>query len=173
MRAVRNTPSSRAAVCAAGLAASLWAAGCVRKTRAEVASPAPAPRAAAEVSRPAAEPSTSPPDSARATHDNLLVTEDEYQGWRYYHVYCARCHGQDALGSVNAANLRQSISEDGGVTRDSFVVVARNGSAENKEMKGFHELLSDEQIGQIYAYVKARSDGRLATGRPHRKAVSP
>jgi mono/diheme cytochrome c family protein len=74
---------------------------------------------------------------------------------------------------VNAANLRQSISEDGGVTRDSFVVVARNGSAENKEMKGFHELLSDEQIGQIYAYVKARSDGRLATGRPHRKAVSP
>jgi hypothetical protein len=53
------------------------------------------------------------------------------------------------------------------VTADSFAVMVRNGS-ENREMKGFEDLLDDQRIEQIYVYIKARSEGRLAAGRPHR-----
>ncbi len=93
-------------------------------------------------------------------------------GWRYFEVYCARCHGEDARGSLNAPDLTFSLSAEGGVTPDSFKVIVRNGSS-NKSMKGFQDLLEDPQLVRIYAYVKARSDGRLAPGRPHRATTSP
>jgi len=108
------------------------------------------------------------PDSVR---DKLAVSETEYQGWRYFHVYCERCHGTDALGTVDAPDLRYSVSAEGEVTADSFRIIVRKGTkneAENKVMKGFEDLLDDERIDQLYAYVKARSEGRLAAGRPHR-----
>ena len=108
------------------------------------------------------------PDSSR---DKLLVTETEYQGWRYFHVYCERCHGTDALGTVDAPDLRYSVSSEGGVAADSFRIVVRKG-AENKEehkvMKGFEDLLDDQRIDQLYAHIMARSEGRLAAGRPHK-----
>src|SRR5215470_10073215 len=102
---------------------------------------------------------------ADTTPDKLAVSEAEYQGWRYFHVYCDRCHGTDALGTVDAPDLRYSISAEGGVTADSFRVIVRKGTKneeENKVMKGFEDLLDDQRIDQLYAYVKARSEGRLA-----------
>ena len=134
--------------------------------------PATAPPAAGPVAPPA-EPSPPPPAAtppapgAATSGDKLLVTEDEYQGWKYYAVYCERCHAPDAVGTADAPDLRYSVSPEGEVTADSFAVMVRNGS-ENKEMKGFEDLLDDQRIEQIYAYVKARSEGRLAPGRPHR-----
>jgi mono/diheme cytochrome c family protein len=125
-------------------------------TVAPTAEPAPPP------------PAATPPASAPATSDDkLLVTEDEYQGWKYYAVYCERCHAPDAVGTADAPDLRYSVSPEGEVTSDSFAVMVRSGS-ENGEMKGFEDLLDDQRIGQIYAYIKARSEGRLAAGRPHR-----
>ena len=113
-------------------------------------------------------PAATPPAPGTATSgDKLLVTEDEYQGWKYYAVYCERCHAPDAVGTADAPDLRYSVSPEGEVTADSFAVIVRNGS-ENKEMKGFEDLLDDQRIEQIYAYIKARSEGRLAAGRPHR-----
>jgi mono/diheme cytochrome c family protein len=113
-------------------------------------------------------PAATPPAPAPATSgDKLLVTEDEYQGWKYYAVYCERCHAPDAVGTLDAPDLRYSVSPEGEVTADSFAVMVRNGS-ENKEMKGFEDLLDDQRIEQIYVYIKARSEGRLAAGRPHR-----
>ena len=41
-----------------------------------------------------------------------------------------------------------------------------------KGMPAWKTVLSDEQVEQLYAYVKARSEKRLAAGRPHRKASS-
>ena len=109
-----------------------------------------------------------PPGPGPATSgDKLLVTETEYQGWKYYAVYCERCHAPDAVGTADAPDLRYSVSPEGEVTADSFAVIVRNGS-EDKKMKGFEDLLDDQRIEQIYAYIKARSEGRLAAGRPHR-----
>ncbi len=124
--------------------------------------PAPAP------GQPVAAPAPPPPGPSA---DKRLATEDEYQGWRYYAVYCERCHGPDALGTVDAPDLRYSVSEEGQVTADSFRVVVRKGAEnleEKKVMKGFEELLDDDRIAQVYAYVMARSEGRLAAGRPLR-----
>ena len=138
--------------------------GCSRpagETAAPPVQPAPPPSA----------PVATPPSSAReASGDKLLVTETEYQGWKYYAVYCERCHAPDAVGTADAPDLRYSVSAEGGVTVDSFKVMVRNGS-ENKEMKGFADLLDDQRIEQLYAYVKARSEGRLAPGRPRRAPV--
>ena len=102
--------------------------------------------------------------------DKLLVSADEYQGWKWFHVYCFRCHGIDALGSDLAPNLRVSVSPEGLVTHDVFVQTVREGRPE-KGMQSWKALLDDSQIEQLYLYVKARSEGRLAPGRPHR-AVS-
>ena len=141
------------------LAVMLWAA-CARRPDGEPQTPAPQPAPQETATFVAAIPRDT-------TSDKLLVTETEYQGWRYFQVFCARCHGEDALGALNAPNLTFSVSPDGGITRDSFMVIARGGLA-NKAMQGFQALLDDPQIATIYAYVKARSEGRLGRGRPHR-----
>jgi mono/diheme cytochrome c family protein len=139
--------------------------GCSRPA---VQTAAPAVEPAPPQSAPAAPAPTPPGEPSR---DKLLVTEAEYQGWRYFHVYCERCHGTDALGTVDAPDLRYSVSPEGEVTADSFRVIVRKGTEnreENKVMKGFEDLLDDQRIAQLYAYVKARSEERLAAGRPHR-----
>ena len=28
-----------------------------------------------------------------------------YDGWKWWHVYCYRCHGVDAIGTTNAPSL--------------------------------------------------------------------
>jgi len=99
--------------------------------------------------------------------DKLLASTDEYQGWKWFHVYCFRCHGIDALGSDLAPNLRNSVSSEGLVTHDVFLQIVREGRSE-KGMQSWKALLDDSQIEQLYLYVKARSEGRLAPGRPHR-----
>ena len=129
------------------------------------ASQAAAPADAAPTTAPPAAPAAVAPDSAAP--DKLLVTEAEYQGWKYYAVYCERCHAPDAVGTADAPDLRYSISPEGEVSADSFRVVVRNGS-EDKKMKGFDDLMDVQRIDQIYSYILARSEGRLAPGRPHR-----
>ena len=100
--------------------------------------------------------------------DRLLVSDTVYTGWKYFQVYCARCHGDNAKGSMAAPDLTYSVSADGGVLPDSFAVMVRRG-ASNGEMKGFEDLLDQPLIDALWAYVKARSDDLLAPGRPHRR----
>src|SRR2546422_8418532 len=55
--------------------------------------------------------------------DSLLVSDSVYQGWKWFHVYCFRCHGEDAIGGVNPAapDLRWALNPIGGsFPRDSF-----------------------------------------------------
>lgn len=104
-----------------------------------------------------------------AIRDSLLATEAEYQGWKWFHVYCYRCHGVDAFGGQLAPDLRNALSAQGALARDTFLVTVRDGRP-TKGMPAWNVLLNEKQIEQLYAYVKARSDGRLAPGRPHRAA---
>lgn len=115
----------------------------------------------------------SPPrDTARSVRDSLLASDDEYQGWKWFHVYCYRCHGTDALGSTLAPDLRHSVSPQGTVTRDVFLTTVRDGRIP-KGMPSWSALLNQRQIEELYAYIKARSENRLATGRPHRASDAP
>jgi mono/diheme cytochrome c family protein len=111
--------------------------------------------------------------AAQAAADRLQVTDTVYKGWKYFQVYCSRCHGDDALGTMAAPDLTYSLSAEGGITADSFQVVVRKGAsdpstAQDKQMKGFEDLLDPDLIAAVYQYVKARSDSTLPPGRPHR-----
>ena len=137
------------------------------------AAPAPASAAAGLIEREVAAlrggPGTRPVRPVRpAAADSLEASEAEYAGWKTFHVYCYRCHGTDAVGSDLAPNLRQSVSEQGSVTHDVFVTTVKEGRVP-KGMPAWKAVLDDEQIEQLYAYVKARSEKRLAAGRPRRR----
>jgi mono/diheme cytochrome c family protein len=90
------------------------------------------------------------------------VSETVMNGWRWFHVYCFRCHGTDALGSQLAPNLRDSIKN---LPHDEFTRTIREGRP-NTPMQSWKVLLDDSQIEDIYQYVLARSEGRLGRGRP-------
>jgi mono/diheme cytochrome c family protein len=104
--------------------------------------------------------------------DSLLVTEREYTGWKYFHVYCFRCHGTDAFGGQLAPDLRHSVGPEGSIKHDDFVLTVKEGRLA-KGMPSWKTMLSDEQIEGLFDYVKARSEGRLAPGRPHTAATKP
>ena len=102
--------------------------------------------------------------------DSLLVSESVYQGWKWFAVYCFRCHGEDAMHPIlpTAPDLRWAVSPTGAnFPRDSFVNTALNGRLD-KGMPSWKVLLDTSAINELYLYVKARSDGWLKPGRPHR-----
>jgi mono/diheme cytochrome c family protein len=105
------------------------------------------------------------PDTG-ANADHLLVSPQEYEGWKMFAVYCYRCHGVDAMGGGIAPNLRHSVSSEGSVTHDVFITTVTNGRLE-KGMPTWKALLSPEQMEDLWLYINARSSGRLAPGRPH------
>ncbi|MFL5434471.1 MAG: c-type cytochrome, partial [Myxococcales bacterium] len=112
-----------------------------------------------------------PASTSSQRPDKLLATADEYQGWKWFHVYCFRCHGVDAMGSDLAPNLRKSVSSEGLITHELFLKTVKEGRQE-KGMQSWKALLDDSQIEQLYSYVKARSEQRLDPGRPHRATAS-
>jgi mono/diheme cytochrome c family protein len=104
--------------------------------------------------------------AAGGTADHLLVSPQEYEGWKMFSVYCYRCHGVDAMGGGIAPNLRHSVSSEGSVTHDIFIQTVTDGRLD-KGMPTWKALLSPEQMEDLWLYVNARSSGRLAPGRPH------
>ena len=94
--------------------------------------------------------------------DASQVSEAVMNGWRWFHVYCFRCHGMDAVGSQIAPNLRESIKV---LPHDEFLKVIREGRPE-KGMQAWNVLLDASQMEDIYKYVMERRTGRLKPGRP-------
>lgn len=116
--------------------------------------------------------------TAQKAGDRLEANEQVYTGWKYFQVYCSRCHGDNALGSMAAPDLTYSVTEEGGVTADSFAFVVRQGSsspsaAPDQRMRGFDDLLDPALVEALYLYVRARSEGSLAPGRPRRAPAAP
>jgi mono/diheme cytochrome c family protein len=83
-------------------------------------------------------------------------------GWKQYAVHCERCHGQDALGSALAPDLRKTVKS---ATQEAFAQTVMSGLPD-KGMPGFQGVLDPQQVGDIYAYLRARSTGALGPGRP-------
>ena len=94
--------------------------------------------------------------------ETAQVSDVVMNGWRWFHVYCFRCHGVDAVGSSIAPNLRESIKA---LPHDEFVRIIREGRPE-KGMQAWNVLLDESQMEDIYQYVMERSTGRLKPGRP-------
>jgi methanol metabolism-related c-type cytochrome len=99
------------------------------------------------------------------------VDQHTYNGWRRYTESCLRCHGPDGAGSSYAPDLTESLKT---LSEDQFKEVVINGrknvsaSSENV-MPAFGEVEDVVlYLDDIYAYLKARSDGVLGRGRPAR-----
>lgn len=105
----------------------------------------------------------------QAPHDT--VSQEIYDGWKQFNLNCARCHGEDALGTSFAPHLIVSLKPDGPIpTKEIFMATVCGGRPE-KGMPSWCALgMEMPTIEKIYSYVKARSDAKMAPGRP---AVKP
>ena len=97
-----------------------------------------------------------------AAQESSEIYRRVYNGWKWWHVYCARCHGENALGTPLAPNL---IDPNKRLTDKEFLAVVREG-APAKGMPAWNQLLDDKQIVDIYTYVAARTEKVLPPGRP-------
>ena len=88
---------------------------------------------------------------------------DVYNGWKWWHVYCYRCHGVDAVGTTNLAPTLTDPTKK--LTPAEFLKVVRNGIPDTG-MQAWGTLLDNKQIAQIHLYVRARTDKVLPAGRP-------
>ncbi len=85
-------------------------------------------------------------------------------GFRRYHAGCNHCHGPDGMGSAFAPSLVDRLPQI-----EDFRRIVRNGAGTgNSVMKGFAgDPNVEPYAGDIYAYLRARADGRLGRGRPN------
>jgi methanol metabolism-related c-type cytochrome len=94
-----------------------------------------------------------------------------YNGYRRYGESCLRCHGPDGAGSSYAPALTDSLKH---MTQDQFAEVVINGRKDvsTSAMNVMPAFGTTEDVvnylDDIYAYLKARSDGAIGRGRPQR-----
>ncbi len=96
----------------------------------------------------------------------------QFSGWKRYHANCSVCHGPDGLGGTFAPALTNSLKT---LDHDQFLEVVVNGKQEGQlAMPAFG---ADPNvmcyIEDIYAYLKARSDGQMPRGRPGSVPAKP
>lgn len=103
---------------------------------------------------------------------NGVVDWYTFSGFRRYHAECHVCHGPDGLGSSFAPALVESLKT---LSYDDFLEVVVNGrqrvdTSEQSKMPAFGNNRNVMCfIDDIYAYLKARSDGALGRGRPKKQ----
>lgn len=117
-----------------------------------------------------------------------------YRGWQIYHSACHSCHGVDAIGTDVAPSLVErlrTLSEhDFAIkVRTSYRIVLDSAALQADDSTALREALAEEvmrkesgkllmpawqsdkkvqpRLTDLYAYLKARSDGALAPGKPH------
>ena len=99
------------------------------------------------------------------------VDQQTYNGWRRYTESCLRCHGPDGAGSSYAPALTELLKQ---ISEDQFKEVVVNGrvnvgTSSDNVMPPFGTVEDVmDYLDDIYAYLKARSDGVLGRGRPQR-----
>jgi methanol metabolism-related c-type cytochrome len=89
-----------------------------------------------------------------------------YNGFRRYHSECHVCHGPAGLGSSYAPALMKSLQT---LTYNQFVdtVIKGRQGLDEKVMPSFATNMNVlPYISDIYAYLKARSDGVVGPTRP-------
>ncbi len=91
------------------------------------------------------------------------VKRDVFHGYQFYNSYCYRCHGTDATGGQLAPDLRRSVS--GSMDQKAFMGVAMTGKAD-KGMPAWAGFLTEDDVIDIYKYVKGRSLDLIPPGRP-------
>ena len=102
------------------------------------------------------------PGTAALAAQTTDTYKNVYDGWKWWHVYCYRCHGVDAVGTTNAPNLTDPNNK---LSSAEFMKIVMNG-VPDKGMQAWDKLLDKKQVSEIHLYVRARSDKVLPPGRP-------
>jgi len=94
--------------------------------------------------------------------DGNKVDPKTLMGWKTWRALaCERCHGAEQEGLVGPP-LVESLKT---LSKDDFHTVIMNGRAE-KGMPPFNtSQMVNENWEGLYAYLKGRSDGKIAAGR--------
>ena len=96
------------------------------------------------------------------------VDKRTYNGFRRYNAVCNHCHGPDGVGGSFGPSLIEApmmIEE----FRDAVLAGRAKG---NFVMKGFADDPNVAPfVDDIYAYLRARTDGVIGRGRPKRTSA--
>ena len=111
---------------------------------------------------------TPPTEPAKPSGKGFKVSKLEYEGWRQYSANCARCHGQDVLPNPVAADLLLSLGPGGPINSEQLFADIVMAGRPARGMPPFKDLLTQDRIKAIYAYVKGRAEKRIPPGRPAR-----
>jgi mono/diheme cytochrome c family protein len=101
------------------------------------------------------------PNAVLSAQTTSTTYKDVYDGWKWWHVYCYRCHGTNAVATSLAPDL---IDPNRKLSSAQFLKVVRDGIPD-KGMQAWDKLLDTKQINQIHLYVLARTDKVLPPGR--------
>jgi hypothetical protein len=126
------------------------------------------------------------------------VDNATYTGWQLYHQSCYLCHGLDAVGTALAPSLVDSMhhlsAQDFAIkVATSYRIVLGLDAASGDDPTAIREAMMAEvrrqedplllmpawegdpkvkpHLSNLYAYLKARSDGALGPGKPRRLAT--
>jgi hypothetical protein len=113
--------------------------------------------------------------------NNGVVDQHTFIGYLHYEDTCYWCHGQDATGSTFAPSLVDALQT---LSHHEFENIAVNGGVVNGQSIGyptsnvFVMLAMGTNpnvmcyLDDIYAYLRARSDGVIGRGRPAHEPVT-
>ena len=99
-----------------------------------------------------------------------------YIGYNRYSAECLRCHGPDGMGSTYAPALIDSMKH---LSYTDFYATVAGGK---KAVSSSQDLVMPAEgnnknvmcfVDDIYAYLRARSDGAVGRGRPDKHAPKP
>lgn len=93
-------------------------------------------------------------DSYKTTDEP--VTGDPDLGKAVYAEHCASCHGENGEGGTGTALGNQAMLS---LTTDRFIRYAIEHGRDGTEMAAFGEVLSDEQIDGVTAFLRSRATG--------------
>jgi mono/diheme cytochrome c family protein len=115
------------------------------------------------------------------TIKNGAVDQNTFIGYLHYEGTCYWCHGQDATGSTFAPSLVGALKS---LSHSKFENIVVNGGVVNGRPIGYgtsNVFVMPAQgtdpnvmcyLDDIYAYLRARSDGVIGRGRPNHEPVT-
>jgi|GEM_PF-2171306 len=99
------------------------------------------------------------------------VSDDVMVGYEKFGGHCSQCHAQNAEGSTFAPSLVQRLK---GMDQGRFTAAVAGGVTTMDSTTGMYRVMPAwaqnedvmNHVQQIWAFLKARSDGALPAGRP-------